>query len=674
MKKLYIFTLLMACSTWVWSQTLLTENFGGGTMPPSGWTIDAYAANWSAEASANAGGTAPEAMLNWSPQFNAATRLISPVVDLTGYTSIKLMFKHFLDDYAGSGYSIGVATRSAGGQWNTVWSVSPTGDVGPEEKIIDISNADVGAADFQFCIYFQGNSYNIDYWYIDDIVLFYPYNLDGSLAKVTTQKYFQGATDVTGTVRNMGLTQITSMDITWTVDGVDYFTTTFPGLSLDFAESFDFTCNEQIFYPIGGYNLNVFISAVNGIADDNQGNDTSAMQVSVVSHVIARKPCFEEFTSSTCSPCATFNTSFNPWTQQHEDEITLIKYQMNWPGSGDPYYTAEGGVRRNYYGVSFVPWPQCNGFFVDYNIGAVQQAFEDALLQPGLAKIASTHSLSGTEMTITANFLPFADFNDFRAHIIVIENTTTGNVSSNGETEFHHVMMKMVPDANGTVMNVEDRNPVSITETVDLAGTNIEEFDDLSVVVLFQDYLGKEIFQSEYSIEDGTFASEARCSDITFDGETIPGFSPDVYDYTIELPEGAEIPVVEGVAMDDAAVVVVEPTWMLPGTTYVDCFAEDLMTHVRYNIFFDLAIGVDDPVNPASRIQMYPNPARDQLYFQGKGIREVQVWNITGARVSSISGFTGHSIDISALSNGIYTVRFIMDDNSLVTKKLSIVK
>jgi hypothetical protein len=126
--------------------------------------------------------------------------------------------------------------------------------------------------------------------------------------------------------------------------------------------------------------------------------------------------------------------------------------------------------------------------------------------------------------------------------------------------------------------------------------------------------------------------------------------------------------------MDDAAVVVVEPTWMLPGTTYVDCFAEDLMTHVRYNIFFDLAIGVDDPVNQASRIQMYPNPARDQLYFQGKGIREVQVWNITGARVSSISGFTGHSIDISALSNGIYTVRFIMDDNSLVTKKLSIVK
>ncbi len=36
-------------------------------------------------------------------------------------------------------------------------------------------------------------------------------------------------------------------------------------------------------------------------------------------------------------------------------EYSLIKYQMNWPGNGDPYYTEEGGVRRDYYGVSSVP-------------------------------------------------------------------------------------------------------------------------------------------------------------------------------------------------------------------------------------------------------------------------------------------------------------------------------
>jgi hypothetical protein len=464
------------------------------------------------------------------------------------------------------------------------------------------------------------------------------------------------------------------MDVTWTIDGINYFANSLSGLDLEFAESVEIVCDDYISAPIGGYDLNLSIDLVNGAQDDNPDNNTAVKAVSVVSHVIDRKPCFEEFTSSTCSPCAQFNTSFNPWTQQHEDDITLIKYQMNWPGSGDPYYTAEGGVRRTYYGVSYVPWPQCNGAYVDYTIGAVEAAYEEAIEQPGLARIASTHSLDGTEITVTANFLPFANFIDFRAHIIVIENTTTGNVSSNGETEFHHVMMKMMPNAEGTVMDVLDRNPVSITETVDLANTNIEEFDDLSVVVLFQEYASKEIYQSAYSIENGTYTQEARCSSITYDGIPVPGFDPDVFDYTIELPEGHPIPAVEATPMDGGAVAIVEPTWTLPGITFVDCFADDNMTSRRYNIHFDLAIGVDEPANPASRVQMYPNPANDQLFIEGKGIREIQVWNITGARVSSVSGFTGHSIDISALANGIYTVRFIMDDNSLVTKKLSVVK
>src|SRR5512145_2956383 len=168
MKKIYFLAMLMAVSCWVSAQTFVSEDFSSGDMPPAGWTIDAHAVNWSADASTNAGGVAPEAVFFYDPSFNAASRLISPAIDLTGYTSVKLMFKHFLDDYEGAGYSLGVATRSGGGTWNTAWSVNPTGDIGPEEIVVDITNADVGAADFQFCIYFSGNSYNLDYWYIDD--------------------------------------------------------------------------------------------------------------------------------------------------------------------------------------------------------------------------------------------------------------------------------------------------------------------------------------------------------------------------------------------------------------------------------------------------------------------------------------------------------------------------
>ena len=36
-------------------------------------------------------------------------------------------------------------------------------------------------------------------------------------------------------------------------------------------------------------------------------------------------------------------------------------------------------------------------------------------------------------------------------------------------------MMKMVPDASGTTINLVDREPLTISQSIDLAGTNVEE-------------------------------------------------------------------------------------------------------------------------------------------------------------------------------------------------------
>ncbi len=144
-----------------------------------------------------------------------------------------------------------------------------------------------------------------------------------------------------------------------------------------------------------------------------------------------------------------------------------------------------------------------NGTYIGYVFSGVQPAFDNAILQPGLLDIASTHTAvtDDNEMTITANILPFANFPQHRIYISVFEYLTTGNVGTNGETEFEHVMMKMVPDAEGTTHGLFDREPVSITETVDLSNTNIEEMDDLGVIVWIQDYTGKEVYQSDYSAE-----------------------------------------------------------------------------------------------------------------------------------------------------------------------------
>ena len=155
MKKLYVLLCLASLSVLTFGQTYLAEDFSANQMPPSGWTIDNLAAQWSINSGNNAGGIAPEGMFSWV-SGTSISRLISPQVDLTGLDAISFQFAHFLDDYSGSGYTLGVATSSGGGNWNTVWDVTPTGDIGPEVVAFEITNDDVGASDFQICIFIDG--------------------------------------------------------------------------------------------------------------------------------------------------------------------------------------------------------------------------------------------------------------------------------------------------------------------------------------------------------------------------------------------------------------------------------------------------------------------------------------------------------------------------------------
>ncbi len=668
MKKFYALFLLIALSFGAMSQTFIAEDFSNG-VPPSGWTIDNLAAQWSSSSTANAEGTAPEAMFTWK-QVIAVSRLIAPQTDLTGYSSVVLRFKHYLDNYGGGAYKIGAATRSGGGDWNTVWEVSPNSSIGPEDLLITIDNGDVGASDFEFCFFLDGNLYNMNYWYIDDVSLFNPLALDGQLAAITTYPFVSGPTPVEGVLFNNGTDPITSFDINWQANDGEIYSTSFSGMNLDMGDSYAFECNELFNYPIGSYDLHVWISTVNGTPDDDPDNNSLTKGISVVSHTVDKKPLLEEFTSSTCAPCASFHTTFVPWCEDHAEDITLVKYQMNWPGSGDIYYTAEGGDRRNYYGVTWVPWLVGNGAFVNTDVGSVNNFYNSAIEIPGFASFVATRtSVSrGTIMDIDVNILPYANFENFKLFVVVFENITTGNVSSNGETEFEHVMMKMVPDASGTTINLVDREPITISQSIELAGTNVEEWDDLGVAIIIQDYATSEVFQSGYAVENGVFATDATLSELNVDGTLIDGFSPDVYEYTVELPEGTTIvPEVTGVPADENATVVIVPTMELPGVTTIDVFAEDLMTHLTYTVTLDVVTGLED--NAAATVKVYPNPTTGIININGVGDASISIYSITGNLIAEYGG--NQKIDLSAQPNGIYFIK-VYGDDFVTTKRITL--
>ena len=166
----------------------------------------------------------------------------------------------------------------------------------------------------------------------------------------------------------------------------------------------------------------------------------------------------------------------------------------------------------------------------------------------------------------------------------------------------------MVPDAYGTNASLSDRVPFTISETVDLDGTNVEEWDDLGVAVFVQDMGTKDIYQSGYGVEGAVFATDATLTSITYDGEPVPGFSPDVFEYTVTLPFGTvEIPMVEAVSADPDATTIIVPAHELPGSTTIDVFAEDLATHNTYTVNFDISTGFDNP-DAIKAISVFPKP------------------------------------------------------------------
>lgn len=672
MKKIYLILSFIGLSIIAFGQTYLLEDFSGNQMPPTDWTIDNIPAQWSINNGGDAGGTAPEAKFTWVSGTNLS-RLISPEVDLTGVSSISFQFTHFLDDYSGTGYTLGVATSSGGGDWNDVWTVAPTGDMGPEVVNVEINNGDVGASDFQICVYINGNTYNLDYWFLDNLWLFSPLEVDAALSMITTSSFLGEASEVTGSFGNLGINQINSVTIDWSIDGGEVTSTVIDGLMLDFGDSYDFICDGMIDKPIGSYVLTVDIVSVNGGDDDDPDNNVMDKSFSIVSHVVDRLPLFEEFTSSTCAPCATLNTQFVPWCEDHEEEISLIKYQMNWPSPGDPYYTEEGGVRRDYYGVTGVPAVYVNGDYIGFQFAGVQPAFDDAILMPGLLSAVSSHTLDGTEMSVEVTLLPYANFDNYILHVAVFEFLTTQNTGNNGETEFENVMMKMVPDAYGTTVNLEDRVPYTMSGTVELDGTNVEEWDDLGVIVWLQEQTSQEAFQSTYSVEDASFATDASLTSIMVDGEPLADFSPDVFEYTVYTwPGNLEVPAVEASSTDPLATTIVVPAHELPGSTTVDVFAEDLVTHNTYTINFDYGTG--EISNTTKALRIYPNPTTGKVNVSGAENAQLIVYSVTGEIVASFENFSSSFVDLSDLNEGIYIMNIVIENKTVLNEKISLLK
>ncbi|MDE5606145.1 MAG: hypothetical protein K2I68_02465 [Bacteroidales bacterium] len=317
---------------------------------------------------------APEAVWGYYPDAGLNTvlrdtiRLVSRSFDLQAnsrsYVSMKYKYQALKGTDSGI-RSFGLAARRPGGDWMPCSVVSGGFPLskGPEQLIAELPDAFNDATAVEVSVYLQNsltpaelkNSYM---FYFDDIEFYgYPKAYYDLAFSWEGQPYeFIGKADAALAVglqlENIGNT-LPSCKIAYTFDGGE---TQYIDLTPEAPLLPGQTYTVPSFVPAGwaqaseGHHTVVFwLAEANGVA---------LAETAVVKHrkILSKlnpatvktynyKPLVEEFSSSSCNTCAPRNKTLQPVFDELGDRISVLKYQMNFPGTGAPYYTSGGGGR-----------------------------------------------------------------------------------------------------------------------------------------------------------------------------------------------------------------------------------------------------------------------------------------------------------------------------------------
>ncbi|HQF43833.1 MAG TPA: fibronectin type III domain-containing protein, partial [Ignavibacteriaceae bacterium] len=143
----------------------------------SNWTVvGPYGlTNWTANASANAGGTAPELRMSWTPSFTGVStiRQNTPMQLFNNFLTF-FSFRFFLDWYAepSGTVTVGITYDNGFTQEVLYQVVNPTANVGPILVEGTFITPATGSDNAKIQITYEGYSFNIDYIYLDDLCMY----------------------------------------------------------------------------------------------------------------------------------------------------------------------------------------------------------------------------------------------------------------------------------------------------------------------------------------------------------------------------------------------------------------------------------------------------------------------------------------------------------------------
>jgi hypothetical protein len=325
---------------------------------------------------------------------------------------------------------------------------------------------------------------------------------------------------IDATIENMGSTTINEVVFGISVNGGAATQVSINGLSVaQFNTTSINLANSWSPTVKGAYTIKTWVETINQNPDLNNSNDTLVKIVNAYGNENKRVSLIETFTSSTSPTSMSSNAHVENFLNNNVGDLTSLKYQMNSPGSGDPYFTSEGMARKQFYAVSNINSIVLDGQMEMFSQQLNQDSIDKRLEEVAFVTLSADYWVNGKIVYITVDIDPLETFNgqNYVLHTAVYEKTTTQNAKSSGETTFHNVMKKLVPDENGVLIGGLNKSatvnqsltyifkgnyrlPSNANNQINHATEHsVENFNDLGVVVWIQNHDNDEVIQSAYA-------------------------------------------------------------------------------------------------------------------------------------------------------------------------------
>lgn len=459
---MFLSLMLLLCSLGAAERSVFfTEDFSSNQFPPEGWSISDHAENWTIVQTALSGGVVPELKFGWYPIFTGSSYIISPEIDTQNTNNLHLDFRQYYD-YHDPGPNLKVLCRSGGGAWTTAWSSTPVTNLAPFMYTVDFSGPDLGSSTFQFAFCFEGFSFNVDGWFLDDIRLYKIDTSDLTLTEALPDSQVTVGTAVNPycVIRNQGEYSITarasmqifvndSLSESWP-NFVTHNMTPQEELRVDFP-SFSASV------PNASYRVKYTVSSQEGTIDDNPSNNEQFSHINT--WAVPKQKVLLELGTGIWN--ADLNGCYG--AIQGAEELLQNGYPVAILNhmSGPPYACDDSEARIIFYNMTHLPTAVFDGqYFSEASssasslYGTYLPLYEAAagLKAPFSMELRGAYSAGTYDFQVLFDKSAYTDSLQAVVHLVLSQNSMYANWM--GLSHLDHVTMDFVPDTNGSLITV----------------------------------------------------------------------------------------------------------------------------------------------------------------------------------------------------------------------------